>query len=785
MARKETGTPTTAKRRKLNDTTAPSSAPAKRKLTREQELDLYDDIDGGLTKSEPKKKRGWKGWVEIDEDEVTSDEEEVIVTTTPAKRQAKSKANESLNPVARREPQTGKSRVTSKDSAEDEDENEDEFRAIASKETGRTSAKKPNLRKVVSSGESDNDLIDAESPTKRPASRRRSAGPKQVIQEDEDVEGKGTDAKSAARKRQFQAQDVTAETPSKSRKRQRKVIEEDEDEDESEELAIARTPSKTQKKRRPLRQLDDIHKEPEAMDIDPIQDEIELEVSASRKTAATNGTHVGKATVSAEITLIKSIVLSKLTQRRPVPLTNLDTEYAKVHQLLEATVNSGESNSMLLIGARGSGKTALINKALLELSRSQKQHFHIVRLNGFIQTDDKLALREIWRQLGREMEIEDEEGTTNKSYADTLAMLLALLSHPDEISGERGDQTAKSIIFIMDEFDLFATHPRQTLLYNLLDIAQSRKAPIAVLGLTTRIDVTEALEKRVKSRFSHRYVHLNLARILGEYVDAAKSALKLMPAELAFEERTILVNSEVQGTKKKAPKGDMLESWNLAIDVSSRHSLPSINRPRHQESKLNILQSIFANTTFQRTILHPPYHTSKSLPSLFSSLLLPISTLTSIPTPSSFLSTITTTTTLTPPSSNLHLLSSLSNLALSLLIAASRLSIIHNTTTTNFPLAYTEYVNLASKARINANAAGQLATGSGMRVYGKEVARREWEGLVKLGLCVRVGGGAFGAGNAVGSGGGRDMVRVDVALEEIPGSVVDLGNVMEKWCKQI
>ncbi|RDI83827.1 hypothetical protein Vi05172_g6233 [Venturia inaequalis] len=767
MARKEAGTPMTVKRRKLNDTTAPSSAPAKRRSTREKELDLYDDIDGGLTRSEPKKKKGWKGWVEIDEDEVTSDEEEVIVTTTPAKRQAKLKANDSLSSVVKKATHTGKIKGTLKDKAafeNDEDEDEDEIRAIVSKETERSTAKKRARRKVISSEESDEESPEAESPTKRPAGRRRGAGPRVIAPEDEDMEDAGTPAKSTARKRQIPAKNVTAETPSKSRKRQRRVIEEDEDGEESEELAIVRTPSKNQKQRRPLRQLDDRHEKLEAMEIDPVQDEIELEVPVSRKIAATNGTHVGKTMVSAEITLIKSVVLSKLTQRRPVPLTNLDTEYAKVHQLLEATINSGESNSMLIIGARGSGKTTLVNKALLELSRSQKQHFHIVRLNGFIQTDDKLALREIWRQLGREMEIEDEEGTTNKSYADTLAMLLALLSHPDEISGERGDQTAKSVIFIMDEFDLFATHPRQTLLYNLLDIAQSRKAPIAVLGLTTRIDVTEALEKRVKSRFSHRYVHLNLARTLSEYVDAAKSALKILSAELAFEEKTVLVNSEVHGTKKKGQRGDVLELWNRAID------------------------SIFANTTFQRTILHPPYHTSKSLPTLFSSLLLPITSLASIPTPSNFLpttTTTTTTTTLTPPSSNLHLLPSLSTLALSLLIAASRLSIIHNTTTTNFPLAYTEYVNLASKARINANAAGQLATGSGMRVYGKEVARREWEGLVRLGLCVRVGGGAFGAGTAAGNGGGRDMVRVDVALEEIPGSVGGLGGVMEKWCRQI
>jgi origin recognition complex subunit 4 len=43
-----------------------------------------------------------------------------------------------------------------------------------------------------------------------------------------------------------------------------------------------------------------------------------------------------------------------------------------------------------------------------DISKDHRQDFHIVRLNGFIHTDDKLSLREIWRQLGREMEVEDE-----------------------------------------------------------------------------------------------------------------------------------------------------------------------------------------------------------------------------------------------------------------------------------------------------------------------------------------------------------------------------------------
>src|SRR6201999_2416090 len=168
---------------------------------------------------------------------------------------------------------------------------------------------------------------------------------------------------------------------------------------------------------------------------------------------------------------------------------------------------------------------------------TQKEYFHVIRLSGFIQTDDKLALREIWRQLGRELEIDEEAG---KSYADTLTMLLALLSHPDEIAGERIGQVAKSVVFVMDEFDLFATHARQTLLYNLLDIAQSRKAPIAVIGITTKFDVQESLEKRVKSRFSHRYIHISLAKSLTAFQEICMAAMSIHLEELSFEERALL-----------------------------------------------------------------------------------------------------------------------------------------------------------------------------------------------------------------------------------------------------
>lgn len=119
-----------------------------------------------------------------------------------------------------------------------------------------------------------------------------------------------------------------------------------------------------------------------------------------------------------------------------------------------------------------------------------------------------------------------------------MTSLLALLSESEEITGEETEEgmAAKSVIFVIDEFNLFAGHARQTLLYNLFDIAQARKAPIAVLGLTTRIEVIELLEKRVKSRFSHRSVLLSMPKTLNDFWDVTRQGLMVDEEDLEKEE---------------------------------------------------------------------------------------------------------------------------------------------------------------------------------------------------------------------------------------------------------
>lgn len=56
---------------------------------------------------------------------------------------------------------------------------------------------------------------------------------------------------------------------------------------------------------------------------------------------------------------MQRILLDRLTGQTPIRLRGHDEEMQKVHQVVEQTVLAGEGNSMLVIGARGSGKSTV------------------------------------------------------------------------------------------------------------------------------------------------------------------------------------------------------------------------------------------------------------------------------------------------------------------------------------------------------------------------------------------------------------------------------------------
>ncbi|XP_013785091.1 origin recognition complex subunit 4-like [Limulus polyphemus] len=152
----------------------------------------------------------------------------------------------------------------------------------------------------------------------------------------------------------------------------------------------------------------------------------------------------------------------------------------------------------------------------LKLGEENKNDIILINLNGLILNDDRVALKDITRQLHLENVVGDR---VFGSFAENLAFLLQAL--------KCGSQECKSLIFIIEEFDLFCYHKNQTLIYNLFDIVQSSQTPVAVVGITCRLDVIELLEKRVRSRFSHRQINLFNQYNFDDYMNIVKNLLQL------------------------------------------------------------------------------------------------------------------------------------------------------------------------------------------------------------------------------------------------------------------
>lgn len=77
-------------------------------------------------------------------------------------------------------------------------------------------------------------------------------------------------------------------------------------------------------------------------------------------------------------------------------LVDLDEAVGTVRRTLEATVKRGESNSLLLVGPKGSGKSAVLQGSLASLP---PESYHQVYLSARHSTTDRAAMRELAHQL--------------------------------------------------------------------------------------------------------------------------------------------------------------------------------------------------------------------------------------------------------------------------------------------------------------------------------------------------------------------------------------------------
>ncbi|GAA6061173.1 hypothetical protein JCM10212_005759 [Sporobolomyces blumeae] len=228
---------------------------------------------------------------------------------------------------------------------------------------------------------------------------------------------------------------------------------------------------------------------------------------------------------------------------------------------LDEVVTRGMGNAVVVLGPRGVGKTMLIERTLRIISHvnGPEHPFVTVRLSGLVHTTDRIALRSIATQLrdqgyrrgGGEADDDFENEGDYSSNSATMTTLLRLLepsssasvatSQPTTSSSRSAstDTKTKPIVLIVDEFDLFAMHPRQSFLYCLLDIVQGnrRTGGVGVVGVSSRIDCLSLLEKRVRSRCQSHVLQMMLPSSLDAFVSLAKRLMQADEHLYSFVER--------------------------------------------------------------------------------------------------------------------------------------------------------------------------------------------------------------------------------------------------------
>lgn len=162
------------------------------------------------------------------------------------------------------------------------------------------------------------------------------------------------------------------------------------------------------------------------------------------------------------------------------------------------TILHKQNNSMLVLGPPGTGKTLAVTQAIAAARAECAEPdgsaaFAVVWLSGLLQNDERRAMKHIARQLCDAFRC---TFSASASCGENMAFLRGMLQ---ELC-----RAQKSVVFVLEDFHLFMRRSKPTAIYNLLDTLQAANMQAAVIGITCQHDVVEHMEKRARSRFSHR-----------------------------------------------------------------------------------------------------------------------------------------------------------------------------------------------------------------------------------------------------------------------------------------
>ena len=248
-----------------------------------------------------------------------------------------------------------------------------------------------------------------------------------------------------------------------------------------------------------------------------------------------------------EFQTCQELVRAKLIDAQPRLTEGALDAQLSIARLLDQAM-TGECVSALLVGPVGSGKSSAVRGAVSELGGKV---IHI-ELNGEFCSDDRACMREIFWQLVKKMRREDDGKFRKVTSTGSLTMWIAKLAQLLRESTRAG-----YLVFVcLDKFEAFCQcKSKQGLLYNLYDLMQQPEIKFACLGLTSKVDATDHLEKRIKSRFQLRRIVVRTPLDMKELTSIVTDAL--VTNRKSFDE----------AVKKALADKEVKASWTFYFDA--------------------------------------------------------------------------------------------------------------------------------------------------------------------------------------------------------------------------
>lgn len=393
--------------------------------------------------------------------------------------------------------------------------------------------------------------------------------------------------------------------------------------------------------------------------------------------------------------------------------------------MLENTFKFREGKSAIIIGPRGTGKTKLVESALFDIKNDKKYEFFTIRINGSFFKDDNSAIKEIARQLDwylmkynpNERENLKRATFEQKTVTSTMDVIINILDRTrlseenEEKENEQNMNVKKNkksllfipIVFVIDEIDRYTHNAKQTLLYNLFDLAQSSSktghekgkvdsgTTISVLGISTKTTIREQLEKRVKSRFSQRIIQINKVKDLDDFCGCIYNMVYL-PDVLGDE-----VDNKFRAEFNEIINKNIYEKGNLRkLIVENFYTIKDLNAIRNE--LILYIMNDFENILYQ----HMKDYRNR----------------------------------------NIDMMKGLSEVEIKLLICCCRAKLKNNVFQINFDMAFDEYSNMVMIERRDIQSKIQVAGMSlkesdGTYLLDRDALQICWERLCSVGLLER------------------------------------------------